>query len=266
MYKSKTVPVDLFVSMVEQIASENPVYQLGHDGSDGKCDCIGLVRGALKRAGLNPTNLRGTNQAARKSIRNLHKIDKSAVLQLGQVVLKVRDADDPDYPLPSTYRKGGSSYNGDLTNYTHIGVVTQSSPLRITHMTSPEAQHDTKIGNWKYAGDIPWLTSKAGGTQMTKARVKADNGLPVRVRTDPGGSTITKLPVGTQVEIITSDPEWSAIQYDGGTGYIMTSFLAIDDQDQEQQSDESISIVLTRTQAEALVQIADAIIAMIGRG
>jgi uncharacterized protein YraI len=264
MYKSKTVTVDLFVSMVEQIASESPTYQLGHDGSDGKCDCIGLVRGALKRAGANPTNLRGTNQAARKAIRNLHRIKKVADLKLGQVVLKVRDADDPDYPLPDKYRKGGSAYNGDLTNYTHIGTVTRVSPLRITHMTSPTAQRDSRLGKWIYAGDLPWV-SNVQEANMTAAKVYAPNGKPVNFRRSPGGALIGKVPVGTQVEVIESGPVWSTIQYGDQQGYMMTEFLATD-QGQEQQPNESINLVLTRPQAEALVQIADVITAMIGRG
>lgn len=261
MSKRITVPVTLFIDQVEQIAAERPAYKVGHDGSDGLCDCIGLVRGALKRAGANPTNMRGTNEAARKSIRNLHRIKKVADLQLGQVVLKVRDMDDPDYPLPSKYRVGGSAYNGDLTNYTHIGVVPRTSPLCITHMTSPTAQHDTKLGKWCYAGDLPWVTAddESGGEHMT-AKVVSENGGPVRLRVAPGGDTITKLPVGTQVKILTSGPEWSVIQYAGGTGYIMTAFLDIAG---EEDRPDTITVTMTVAQAEELVQ---QIVNQIGRG
>ena len=274
MSKRITVPVSHFIAQVEQIAAEYPAYKLGHDGSDGFCDCIGLVRGALKRAGANPTNLRGTNQAARKSIVNLHQVKKAADLQLGQVVLKVRDADDPDYRLPDKYRKGGKSYNGDLTNYTHIGVVSGISPLRITHMTSPTATHDSRLGKWIYAGDLPWVTASDTDTGGVKMVVKAENGSPVRVRTCPGGDTITKLPVGTQVEVITSGPEWSVIRYPGGSGYIMTSFLGVEgapDPDDSGTVDlitvqlpgSTIQLTMSTDQATAL---RDALVAKVGRG
>ena len=36
---------------VEEIADSKPSYKLGHDGSDGTCDCIGLIIGAIRRAG-----------------------------------------------------------------------------------------------------------------------------------------------------------------------------------------------------------------------
>ena len=274
MSRIVTVPVSLFLQCVKQIADEKPRYKLGHDGSDGLCDCIGLIRGALNRAGANPTNMRGTNEAARKSIRNLHRIKKVADLQLGQVVLKVRDMDDPDYPLPSKYRVGGKSYNGDLTNYTHIGVVSQIGPLRITHMTSPTAQHDTRLGKWIYAGDLPWVSSDESGGERMKATVTSENGGPVRVRTCPGGDTITKLPVGTQVEVITSGPEWSVIRYPGGSGYIMTSFLGAEgapDPDGSgtvdlitvQLPDSTIQLTMSTDQATAL---RDALVAKVGRG
>lgn len=266
MSKIIAVPVSLFLSMVEQIAAEKPAYKLGHDGSDGLCDCIGLVRGALKRAGANPTNMRGTNEAARKSICNLNRIHKTTDLQLGQVVLKIRDKDDPDYPLPSKYREGGNAYNGDLTNYTHIGVVSGISPLRITHMTSPTARHDTRLGKWRYAGDLPWITTDTdtGGVHMT-AKISADNGQPVRVRMAPGGDTITKLPVGTEVEIITSGPEWSVIQYSGGTGYIMTEFLNIENGSSETVA-AGITVTFSVEEAEQIVKLADKIVNQIGRG
>ena len=41
-----------FLREVEAIQDERPQYKLGHDGSDGYCDCIGLVIGAMRRNGL----------------------------------------------------------------------------------------------------------------------------------------------------------------------------------------------------------------------
>lgn len=35
-----------FLRNVDEIAAEEPSYQLGHDGSDGECDCIGLLLAA----------------------------------------------------------------------------------------------------------------------------------------------------------------------------------------------------------------------------
>jgi hypothetical protein len=40
------VTQESFLCNVDKIAAEDPDYQLGHDGSDGKCDCIGLLLAA----------------------------------------------------------------------------------------------------------------------------------------------------------------------------------------------------------------------------
>ena len=39
--------LEAFIAQVEAIAQASPVYRLGGDGSDGTCDCIGLVIGCL---------------------------------------------------------------------------------------------------------------------------------------------------------------------------------------------------------------------------
>ena len=45
------VTLEAFLSGVAKIKSEAPTYRAGGDGSDGTCDCIGLVIGAIRRAG-----------------------------------------------------------------------------------------------------------------------------------------------------------------------------------------------------------------------
>lgn len=42
------VTLEAFLSEVAKIKSEAPTYREGGDGSDGTCDCIGLVIGAIR--------------------------------------------------------------------------------------------------------------------------------------------------------------------------------------------------------------------------
>ena len=81
------ITIEKFVDGIKSIYVEQPAYALGHDGSDGKCDCIGMPKGAIRRAGGDPSGLSGTNWAARYTIAKLKKITGSAELQLGEVVL-----------------------------------------------------------------------------------------------------------------------------------------------------------------------------------
>ena len=216
------ITVQAFLDGVQSIYDEQPKYKIGHDGSDGYCDCIGLVKGALERAREKNINLHGTNQAARDVILNLKKIVGSSDLKLGQVVLKVRDKDDKSYPLPNKYRGTGNE-----TNYTHIGVVTGVYPLEITHMTSPTAKKDTSVKNWAFVGDLPYIK----GEKTMTASVYADSGGTVNVRASASskGKLIEKVPVGSEVEVLEFGDGWSRIRYGNKIGFMMNKYLSVDE-------------------------------------
>ena len=231
----KKISADKYVEGVNSIYVEQPKYRKGGDGSDGTCDCIGMGRGALKRGGATDVKgMGGTNYAARHTILDLQKIKKADQLRIGDVVLKVRDKDDQNYPLPDQYRKGGNDYSEKLgeTNFTHIGTVTGVNPLRITHMTSPSAKIDTKLGNWAWFGRLPWVNYEAEDDKQLAAgwaTVTAQKGTTVKMRAKP--STLCRLywevPVGAQVVLTERGDTWSGIIYAGQSGYMMTKFLRI---------------------------------------
>lgn len=245
-----------YVECVESIREEQPVYQEGHDGSDGYCDCIGMCRGALIRAGIQDVpNMRGTNQAARKTILNLQKIKRVDQLRVGDVVLKVRDKDDSTMPLPDRYRKGKADYDPDIgeINFTHIGTVISVSPLRIVHMTSPSAKVDDDIGNWKYFGSLPWISYDGEEEEIPAAdivTVFADSGKTVKMRAKP--SSICRLywdvPIGSKVILMEAGETWSEIIWNRRTGYMMTKYLT-------QDINYSVTIHgLTKEQADSISQ------------
>ena len=227
----KTISAEKYVEGVNSIYIEQPTYRTGGDGSDGTCDCIGMCRGALKREGITADGMGGTNYAARHTIKALQKIKKADQLALGDVVLKVRAADDKDMPLPYKYRAGGTDYDAKVgeTNFTHIGTVTQVSPLRITHMTSPTAKIDTSLGNWKWFGKLPWVEAERvePDPDDETATVWAESGKTVKMRAKP--STLCRLywevPVGETVVVTDRGETWSGIIWNGLTGYMMTKFL-----------------------------------------
>ena len=252
-----------YVEGVESIYVEQPKYEKGHDGSDGKCDCIGMGRGGLKRGGAEGiTGMNGTNYAARHTIIGLQKVKKTDQLQYGDVVFKVRDKDDKDMRLPDQYRKGGYDYSETWgeTNFTHYGTVTKTNPLEITHMTSPTAKKDTKIGKWTYFGRLPWIdydSQVAEDENMSEttewATVVAEKGSTVKMRAKP--STLCRLywevPVGAQVVLTSKGDTWSEIIYAGQSGYMMTKFLRIGETEQLYSV---ITKNLTKAQAEELIR------------
>ena len=278
----KQITPEKYIEGVNSIYEEQPEYQTGGDGSNGKCDCIGMCRGGLEREGVKDIqNMRGTNQAARKTIENLHQIKSASELQLGDVVLKTRDKDDKTMPLPDRYRKGGADYDPKWgeTNFTHIGTVTKVNPLEITHMTSPTAKKDKSLGKWKYGGQLPWVKRGAEPgpdpdpepapepepePETDWAVVVAENGDTVKIRAKPTQDCklYWDVPVGSEVMVLdwnaATDKKhqtWSRIQWAGQAGYMLRKFLR--DEDDEEPAPNGFTVIipgLTEEQADAIVR------------
>jgi len=259
----KKISVESFIRGLYSIYEEQPKYDKGCDGSNGKCDCIGMGRGALKREGVEDVKgMNGTNYAARHTILDLQKIKKEAQLQVGDVVLKTRDKDDASMKLPDQYRKGGNDYSKTWgeTNFTHIGYVVSMNPLRIMHMTSPTAKIDTSLGKWSYFGRLPWIdydsqAAESENMSETKewARVYSENGEPVKMREKPSTLCRTwwKVPCGAEVILMEPGDTWSEIIWAGRSGYMMTKYLKAG------ESEPLYSVLtknLTKEQAEELVR------------
>ena len=225
-----------FVEKVLVIKALNPKRREPGDGSDGYCDCIGLIIGAVRRLGLKWTGIHGCNWAARKEFIQLKKINTVSDLSYGDVVLKGRTQANEKWALPSRYKKGGAYYNGDLTDYYHAGVVTQVNPLNITHM-SDKMTVDTKLGKWNYHGTLKLLNKGEDITPIpfttpstnSEAIVMAQTGSTVNMRIQPklSGALLTRIPIGKTVKIISPGEEWAKISYNGRTGYMMAKFLDI---------------------------------------
>lgn len=229
--------LEKFISKVLVIKNLNPKRREPGDGSDGYCDCIGLVIGAVRRMGLKWTGIHGSNWAARKEFVQLKKINSVSDLEEGDVVLKGRPKTDGNWKLPSRYQKGGKYYNGDLTDYYHAGVVTKINPLNITHMSS-KMTVDTKLGKWNYHGVLSIL-AKANKDEEpvdvltpatgSLAAVVAPSGSTVNMRKIPNirGALITRVPVRTIVTILAPGEEWAKIEYGKNIGYMMAKYLDI---------------------------------------
>jgi len=224
--------IQSFLDKVQIIKKLNPKYRQPGDGSDGTCDCIGLAIGAVRRMGLKWTGIHGTNWTARKGLVKCQKINSASDLQKGELVLKSRAKGTSGWDLPSRYRQGGKYYNGDLTDYYHAGVVTETNPLNITHMSS-KMTVDTKLGKWSHHGFL--LVLKDAGAQVggpstgDQAVVVAPSGKTVNMRRTPSkhGLLVMRVPLGTIVNIILPGEEWAKINYGNKTGYMMAEFLDI---------------------------------------
>ena len=227
--------VKVFLSKILIIFNLNPKRREPGDGSDGYCDCIGLIIGAIRRMGLKWTGIHGSNWAARKEIVGLEKVSNVNQLELGDIVLKGCNPGTSGYALPSRYKKGGQYYNGDLVDYYHAGVVYSLNPFQIRHMSN-KMKIDTKLGQWNYHGKSRQLVNASTAptptptpSSGTQAVLVAPSGSTVNMRRTPSlsGALITRLPLGTIVNIIFPGEEWCKVSYAKYTGYMMAKFLDI---------------------------------------
>lgn len=232
--------VKKFLAKVQAIAATNPKYRQPGDGSDGTCDCIGLLIGAIRRMGLKWTGIHGSNWCARRELVKLEKTTNPNDLELGDAVLKAYAPGEKGYDLPARYKKGGKYYNGDLNDYYHAGTVTQVNPLRITHMSS-RITVDPKQGKWFYHGKLKILVNAAGGnvpvapvtpdtpTAGCRAVVVAESGgtVNLRNRASRAGKILARVPLGTTITITEPGEKWATVKYGSISGYMMAEFLDI---------------------------------------
>ena len=253
------IEVNDFLAKIKEIAKSRPSYRLGGDGSDGTCDCIGLVIGAIRRAGDSWSGIHGSNYSARYAMRELLPVTEAGELNLGDVVYKARTPGQSGYDLPERYKN-----DPDQRDYYHVGVVTATSPLEITHCTSPGIVRDTKLGKWTYRGRLEKVdydgTSQEVGTMVQTATVVADSGDDVKMRSTPSQTDrlYWKVPVGAKVQVASVDGEWAKVRHQDRTGYMMVEYLAMDAQESPEVGGTTDGELIT-VQRAALQAVYDAL-------
>lgn len=263
--------LETFLRCVRENAARIHGYELGHDGSDGKSDCIGLIIGALGLAGFRWPGVHGSNWAARNAMQTLEHIADPGKMFLGEIVYKAKEPGEAEYDLPDKYK--GS---GDLLDYYHVGVVTRVSPLQITHCTSvPDGiKYDHSMGNWRYGGMLKYVDYEEDKPMdKTWATVYADSGRTVNLRKEPDkkSTIIARVPVGSEVQVIDYNawPEWEKVMYGGKTGYMMAEYLKDYLNEPDEEPDGETVTVSRETLEEweaALLEMTEAIRGLLGHG
>lgn len=267
-----------FLQCVQENVNRVTNYELGGDGSNGKCDCIGLIIGALALAGFRWPGVHGSNWAARNAMSTLERTDPWSMF-LGEIVYKDKEPGESGYSLPERYRN-----SGDLRDYYHVGVVTSVTPLEITHCTSVDGgiKRDSKMGNWRWGGKLKYVDYSDGleegddymaALPLYQAVVTATTGKTVRLRQNSSekAKIVDNIKIGETVGVLGSyDDVWDRVSYNGKTGYMMNKFLRpIEDSEAEDQGDgDTVTIPreLLETWADALERMAQDIWDKLGRG
>lgn len=237
-----------FVKRVEEIAATNPTYRTGGDGSDGTCDCIGLIMGALGEE----FPMHSTNYFARYELAiEPQQITEDRDVELGDLVFKARGETNPRYDLHERYKPGGRYYNDDLLDYYHVGVVTNIDPLIITHCTETGLingiARDYTLEGWTHIGivdDMEYEDQWDDAPVKQMATVVADSGFTVNMRQKPSKAApiVVRVPIGSRVEVQEKAQGWATVVFNGVRGYMMMEFLQEDDDVQDVPAGQGITI------------------------
>lgn len=244
-----------FVNKVLEIASSNPTYRTRGDGSDGTCDCVGLIMGAVGKK----YPMHSTNYFARYEMEGLLPLSDWRELIVGDLVYKWRDGNNS---LNARYKPGGRYYTGDMMDYYHVGVVTSIKPLVITHCTESDnvngIARDNSIKGWSLHGQLIGIEYEEGETMTSKklAMVVADSGFTVNVRKRPDKAApiLFAVPIGEIVEVTEKADGWATVLYNGQRGYMMSEFLDFSQSEVVEIEDEFITVTIPKGAANALFE------------
>jgi hypothetical protein len=243
-----SVTLSEFLAGVQAIRDTRPSYKLGHDGSDGQCDCIGLIIGGVRRSGGEWRGTHGSNYAARNEMAYLLPVTDEDDLNTGEVVYKAAMPGQTNYNLPNKYKN-----DPDKHDYYHAGIVFSTDPLAIVHCSGPGIVVDHALGKWNYRGWLRKVSQDAApiGIDVETAVVTAPSGSTVNLRDKPDGKLVDRVPVGSTVTVAARQDGWARVSYAGKSGWMMDSFL--ESESAPPPGGDTVTVSLPRDLAEQLL-------------
>lgn len=220
------------VALFQRMLDEHWRYVLGA-AETGTVDCSGAVVWAYRQRGLSVYH--GSNRLAREEAVKMLPV---SMARPGMLAFKARPPGVEGYALPDKYREGGSRSNGDLMDYYHVGVVDSDERYVLNAQSTRTGFVRSLLSEgWAsvaYARQIDY-GGEEGDTMngIKAATVRANSGTTVNLRKTPGGDLLDRVPVGATVTVTDTGGEWSHVEYDGKSGWMMSKFLETDDAEGE---------------------------------
>lgn len=270
------VQADSLIQLFQKMYKEHWPYVWGA-AKEGCVDCSGAFDYAFaKLHGINYPH--GSNTIARKFI--VGELLPVSEAKPGMAAFKMHAPGENGYDLPNKFLPGGASYNGDLNDYYHIGLVDED-PAWVLNAKGTKygfcRDALTEKNGWDFVAylkgvDYNHSAEEEGDTVMQEAHVVLPSGasgstVNLRKSNTTVSTVIAKVPVGSRVEVETDFGQWCKIHWEGKTGYMMSNYLEYDDQSDETdaglspEDHEKIEAALKEIERQI-----DAISAVIGRG
>lgn len=144
--------------------------------------------------------------------------------------------------------------NGSTTTMQHTGVALGDG-------MAVHARGTAYGVVWQAVGEYPWThwarpkwpqetpengENEGGASVLYKAKVTAEIGSTVNLRTEPAGNLLDRVNVGETVEVLLEKDGWSKVIHNGEEGWMMTAFLS------KENGGETVTITLPAEAARAL--------------
>lgn len=239
------IPVSDLIAKFQTMLREHWAYDWSGT-QRGLVSCAGAFVWAYGQHGIRIGH--GSNYMARSEVEALIPINVANIVP-GMAAFKHRVPSDAKYDLPGKYRTGGASFNGDLNDYYHVGLVDtdtsqvlnaqSSSTGFVSSPISKGWSHVALLKQVDYGADVPSAGQQAAPdaqdqpvvSSSATATVYAANGLPVKLRRSASTKQayIMEVPCGATVTLRGPDSGgWTPVRYGNRDGYMMTMFLQTD--------------------------------------
>lgn len=235
------VPVNDLIAVFTKMYRERWKYEWGRH-EQGCVDCSGAFVYAFKQFGIAYPN--GSNAIARNYI--VGKMLPVSEAKPGMAAFKYKEAGENGYALPDKYKIGGGSYNGDLRDYYHIGLVDEDTRYVLNAKgTSYGFCRDEMTGKhgWDCVAELKYVDygkAEESGDRMD-ARVVLPAGasgssVNMRKKASKTADVVEKVPVGAKIDVISDQGQWCEIDYNGKVGYMMSNYVEYDGQGGESET------------------------------
>ena len=241
------------IEYFQQMWREHWSYKWGA-AQRGCVDCSGAFCYVWKQ--FNKSIAHGSNKIARSYIKEMLPVSAA---KPGMAAFKKRVPGDEYYDLPDKYKPGGAEYNGDISDYYHIGLVDDDPNYVLNAQNekngfqrSPISQKWCGVGYLKdvdYSGsdskpepvtpdepDVPVTPEPidGGDAEVKTATVIQPEGaggtyVHFRKTASVSAAVVDDVPFGEAVEVLDSSTNsaWWKIRYKKKTGWMMRKFLEL---------------------------------------
>lgn len=272
------IPVSKLIALFQTMYREHWNYVWGK-AEKGCVDCAGAFSYAFSVLGGKIAH--GSNTIARRyTTGGLRPISEA---KPGMAAFKAKSPEESGYNLPDKFLPGGASYNGDLMDYYHIGLVDDD----VRYVLNAKGEKYgfcrdvlTAKNGWDFVAYLKNVDyggkdnpdEKGDDMEEKEAKVVLPSGasgttVNMRAQASTSAQLIARVPVGDTVEVITDRGDWCMIRWNGYSGWMMSNYLEYAGQGGE--SGDAISeedLEKIRTALRQIETASEIIGSIVGRG